>query len=98
MLCGLFYKRILKKQLIFNPVKSFGLISSSNSFRSMYNLSNKDIKLDTETVKLLEKLSLINFETDKYIPTVEEAINFVDSINSVNTDNVEPLISLLENE
>ncbi|KAK7598284.1 hypothetical protein V9T40_006519 [Parthenolecanium corni] len=55
-------------------------------------------KLDDETIKLLETLSLVNFESKEHIQVVEDAINFASKIQSVNTDNVEPLISVLENE
>lgn len=59
-----------------------------------YNSSNTKLLIDD--IKLLEKLSLVNFENQKYVKVVEEAIEFANSINTVNTDEIEPLISLLE--
>lgn len=54
--------------------------------------------LDDETIRQLETLSLVNFENKEHIKVVEEAISFANKIQSVNTDNVEPLICVLEDE
>lgn len=73
------------------------LVLSSNTPQfntKCYNSSNTKLLIDD--IKLLEKLSLVNFENQKYVKVVEEAIEFANSINTVNTDEIEPLISLLE--
>ncbi|XP_065201327.1 glutamyl-tRNA(Gln) amidotransferase subunit C, mitochondrial [Planococcus citri] len=54
-------------------------------------------KLTDETTRLLEKLALVNFENHRNVNVVESAIEFANSINSVNTDNIEPLVTVLEN-
>lgn len=74
------------------------LILSSNTPQfntKCYSSSNPRLLIDDD-IKLLEKLSLVNFENQKYVKVVEEAIEFANFINTVNTDEIEPLISLLE--
>lgn len=53
-------------------------------------------KVPIELVKHLERLSLVNFEDAKAVKRLESAIRFADQILLVDTDNVEPLVSVLE--
>ncbi|XP_074030655.1 glutamyl-tRNA(Gln) amidotransferase subunit C, mitochondrial [Leptinotarsa decemlineata] len=53
-------------------------------------------KIDANTIALLERLSLVDCESKKAIETVESALEFADQILQVDTTNVEPLISVLE--
>lgn len=70
----------------------------SNLHQKSFSTDSPDspFKLDDETVRLLEKLSLVNFENSKNKAVVESAIEFADGINAINTDNVEPLVTVLE--
>ncbi|RWS27896.1 glutamyl-tRNA(Gln) amidotransferase subunit C-like protein [Leptotrombidium deliense] len=49
-------------------------------------------------VVLLEKLSLVNFANIEGIRRLEEAIKFADRLKEVNTDGVEPMYSVLEDQ
>ncbi|KAG5877046.1 hypothetical protein JTB14_006526 [Gonioctena quinquepunctata] len=53
-------------------------------------------KIDADTVALLERLSLVDCESRKAIETLETALEFADQILQVDTTNVEPLITVLE--
>lgn len=55
-------------------------------------------KIDKTTIEYLEKASLVGFENDKAVKIVEEAIRFADRIFEANTEDVEPLVTVLENE
>ncbi|VDO04330.1 unnamed protein product [Rodentolepis nana] len=64
------------------------------------------IELDTQTLKLLERLSLVSFNEEKTKKTVEEAIRFADCLltpsafrgEGVTMATVEPMFSLLGEE
>lgn len=45
---------------------------------------------------MIEKLALVKFSDEEGIKTMEKSINFVDPLNEIDTENVEPMISLLE--
>lgn len=68
---------------------------SPNIFYSTERPSST-VELDAKTISLLEKLSLVNFEDQKYVKIVESAIEFAGDINAINTNNVEPLVTVLE--
>ncbi|XP_072396047.1 glutamyl-tRNA(Gln) amidotransferase subunit C, mitochondrial [Diabrotica undecimpunctata] len=53
-------------------------------------------KIDANTIALLERLSLVDCESKKAIETVEAQLEFADQILQVDTSNVEPLITPLE--
>uniref|UniRef100_A0A2R5LDV8 Glutamyl-tRNA(Gln) amidotransferase subunit C, mitochondrial n=1 Tax=Ornithodoros turicata TaxID=34597 RepID=A0A2R5LDV8_9ACAR len=55
------------------------------------------VKLDQDTVELLERLSLVDFSNAEAVVRLEEAINFASAILAVDTTNVEPMITPLEN-
>lgn len=64
---------------------------------NLYNESSST-KIDEATALYLESVSLVGFESEKTVKIVEDAINFADQIFEVNTVNVEPLVTVLENE
>lgn len=53
-------------------------------------------KIDQKTIKLLERLSLVDFANKKGIERLEDAIRFADQIRVIDTTGVEPMISVLE--
>ena len=57
-----------------------------------------EAKIDLETIRQLERLSLVDFANVTGIDRLESAINLADRIRNVNTDGVEPLYSVLEDE
>lgn len=62
------------------------------------NLLPPPTKIDLGTIQLLEKLSLVNFANAEGIGRLEEAIRVADQLCMVQTDGVEPMISVLEGE
>lgn len=52
--------------------------------------------IDGETISLLEHLSLVDCANKQGITTLEDAILFADRILHINTDNVEPMYTVLE--
>lgn len=55
-------------------------------------------KIDATTIALLERLSLVDCANRRSIETLEEAISFADQIQQLNTEGVEPLVSVLEDK
>lgn len=53
-------------------------------------------RIDAETIALLERLSLVDCANKEAIETLEDAIAFADQIHQVDTNNVDPLITVLE--
>ncbi|KPJ02768.1 GatC-like protein [Papilio xuthus] len=60
--------------------------------------NNKQFKVDNNTIALLERLSLVKCDTVEGVEVLEDSITFADKILHINTDNIEPLYSVLENE
>lgn len=56
------------------------------------------VVLDNSTIELLQRLALVNFGSEKSKEILEDAIKFADKIHTVNTDNVKPLVNVLDNE
>lgn len=53
-------------------------------------------RIDASTIALLERLSLVDCENKQGIETLEAALEFADQILQVDTEGVEPLITVLE--
>lgn len=56
------------------------------------------VNLDSKIISLLERLSLVKCDTTEGAKILEDSIQFADKILNINTDSVEPLYSVLENE
>ncbi|CAF4834181.1 unnamed protein product [Pieris macdunnoughi] len=54
--------------------------------------------IDINTVALLERLSLVKCDTEQGVKVLEDSIEFANKILHINTDNVQPLYTVLENE
>jgi len=54
--------------------------------------------IDDETIQHLERLSLVNFANVSGVKRLEAAIDLADIVRQVNTEGVEPLYSILEDE
>ena len=55
-------------------------------------------EISEELIRYLERTSLVQFQSQEGIDKLHEAINFANQIKDVNTEGVEPLHSLQENE
>lgn len=60
--------------------------------------SKNPIEIDTNTIKLLERLSLVDLDSDQALETLKSSIQFADKIANINTDNVQPLYTVLEHQ
>lgn len=71
-----------------------------NSLKKAYPTSSTENKtqniIDNDTIELLEKLSLVDCVNKEDIKTLEAAIDFADQIFEVDTKDVVPLITVLE--
>lgn len=56
------------------------------------------VTVDEDTIKHLERLSLVDFANKKGITRLEEAIKFADKLSAVETTGVEPLVSVLDDQ
>nr|CAH7712158.1 unnamed protein product [Callosobruchus chinensis] len=56
------------------------------------------VQIDKDTIALLERLSLVDCENEQAVKTIESALEFAEQIFEVDTTNVDPLITVLENK
>lgn len=56
------------------------------------------VTIDNNTISLLERLSLVKCDTAEGVKALEDSIAFANKVLHINTDNIEPLYSVLENE
>ncbi|XP_050099424.1 glutamyl-tRNA(Gln) amidotransferase subunit C, mitochondrial isoform X2 [Anopheles aquasalis] len=54
--------------------------------------------IDRQTVQLLERLSLVDLETNDALETLADSIGFASRILAIDTEGVEPLYTVLEQE
>lgn len=59
---------------------------------------NQKVVVDKQTLALLERLSLVKCDTAEGVKVLEDSIAFANKILHINTDNIQPLYSVLENE
>ena len=70
----------------------------SSPISSKFAISEKKTVIDQDTIEHLERISLVDFANVRGIERLEEAIELADVITKVDTTNVEPLYSILEDE
>lgn len=95
-------------KLVPKTIKCFSLVQFSQHFRHLNSkipacpvstLENEDtapVKVDRNTISLLERLSLVKYDSVEGVKILEDSIAFANKILHVNTDGVEPLYSVLE--
>ncbi|ODM98819.1 Glutamyl-tRNA(Gln) amidotransferase subunit C, mitochondrial [Orchesella cincta] len=82
------------------------LDSFRNFHSSLLNNSSQDNggklssgeKLSSDLVHHLERTSLVDFDSAEAVTRLTEAVRFADQLFEVNTEGVEPLVTVLENE
>lgn len=57
-----------------------------------------EVKVENNTLALLERLSLVKFDSAEGIKVLEDSISFADQILHINTEGVEPLYTVLEDQ
>lgn len=65
---------------------------------TLENEHTSPVKVDRNTISLLERLSLVSYDTDEGVKILEDSITFANKILHINTDEVEPLYSVLEDQ
>ncbi|CAH2268957.1 jg15982 [Pararge aegeria aegeria] len=70
----------------------------ANPVTTLEKQTHQRIKVDTNTIALLERLSLVKCDTDEGVKVLEDSIAFADKILHIDTTGVEPLYTVLENE
>ncbi|XP_034667880.1 glutamyl-tRNA(Gln) amidotransferase subunit C, mitochondrial [Drosophila subobscura] len=60
--------------------------------------TDNKVEIDTKTIQLLERLSLVDLDSEQALATLKSSIQFADKIAHINTDNVRPLYTVLENQ
>ncbi|XP_047529544.1 glutamyl-tRNA(Gln) amidotransferase subunit C, mitochondrial [Vanessa atalanta] len=66
--------------------------------KTLVNNKTEITKVDATTISLIERLSLVKCDTDEGVKVLEDSIAFADKILHINTDNIEPLYTVLENQ
>lgn len=56
------------------------------------------VSIDDENIRLLERISLVDFANKEGIKRLEDAIAFADPIQDLDTTGIEPMYTVLENE
>lgn len=62
------------------------------------NSSASPIEIDTKTIQLLERLSLVDLDSERALATLKSSIQFADKIAHIRTDHVRPLYTVLEKQ
>lgn len=71
------------------PINPVGSLESDNT---------PNPKIDSNTVALLERLSLVKCDTEQGVKVLEDSIKFANKILHIDTNNAEPLYTVLEDE
>ncbi|XP_017014724.2 glutamyl-tRNA(Gln) amidotransferase subunit C, mitochondrial [Drosophila takahashii] len=58
--------------------------------------SSSEIQIDTKTIQLLERLSLVDLDSERALETLKSSIQFADKIAHIDTEHVRPLYTVLE--
>lgn len=59
-------------------------------------INSEEVKVDKNTIALLERLSLVHTEPEEGVKILEDSIAFANQILHIKTDGVKPLYSVLE--
>ncbi|CAK1596113.1 unnamed protein product [Parnassius mnemosyne] len=93
------FNNITSKILFFRLLsKRFSTKIPAAPVVTLENRQSPKLKVDSNTIALLERLSLVKCNNIEGVEVLEDSISFADKILHINTDNVEPLYSVLENE
>lgn len=61
------------------------------------NIVNQGTALDEDLVNRLETVSLVGFSKNSGFEVLSASVEFADRITRINTTNIQPLITVLEN-
>lgn len=63
---------------------------------SFFLCNSQDCHVTPEVIDHLERLALVDFRNQEGVMRLQSAVNFANQLHSVNTDGIEPLVSVLE--
>ena len=94
------YSHVMRfsETLLKRSMSSFHPSIPPSPVSSKFSASEKKTVIDQETIEHLERISLVDFANVRGIERLEEAIELADVITKVDTNGVEPLYSILEDE
>lgn len=58
----------------------------------------QEIEIDSKTIQLLERLSLVDLNSKEALKTLKDSIQFADRIAHIDTTAIEPLYTILEDQ
>lgn len=89
----------------YSRFKAINLLSRSFSSKvptvaatTLGKREKSEVKVDKNTLALLERLSLVKCDTTEGVKVLEDSISFADQILHINTEGVEPLYTVLEDQ
>lgn len=92
------------------PLKEIGIHKAKLDFAKLHHPSKvpdqpvkeifpapfEEVEIDTKTIQLLERLSLVNLDGKEALKTLQSSIQFAVKIANINTTNTKPLYTVLE--
>lgn len=66
--------------------------------KSNFTASSQEIEIDSKTIQLLERLSLVNLDGKEALSTLHSSIHFAVKIENIDTTNQKPLYTVLEEQ
>lgn len=90
-------KTLLKKKLDFSKLPRSSAVPSQ-AISATFAEPTEKIEIDDKTIQLLERLSLVNFDSEEILPTLRKSIQFAVKISNIDTHSVKPLYTVLEDQ
>lgn len=87
-----------KKQLDFTQLSQPTKVPQKPVPTVIPDTSKNEVEIDTKTIQLLERLSLVDLDSEQALATLKSSIQFADKIAHIDTRNVLPLYTVLENQ
>lgn len=101
-MCNLLLRKLFNKSVYFTSLRVRYLNSKIPKDPVSISIDSSKLpeptKIDQEIVNQLERLSLVDFGNAHGIKILEDAIRFADQIHLINTNNIQPLFTVLENQ
>lgn len=91
-------RTVISKTKYLHQPQRFNSKVPANPVTTLEKPAHERTKVDSNTIALLERLSLVKCDTDEGVKILEDSIAFADKILHIDTTGVEPLYTVLENE
>ncbi|KAI9578554.1 glutamyl-tRNA(Gln) amidotransferase subunit C, mitochondrial [Glossina fuscipes] len=90
-------KAVLKNKLEFSKLQRSSTVPNQ-AISATFAEPTEKIEIDGKTIQLLERLSLVNFDSAEILATLRKSIQFAVKISNINTHNLKPLYTVLEDQ